>query len=366
MQRKIIHVDMDAFYASIEQLDNPELLGRPVIVGGRPDSRGVVAACSYEARVFGVRSAMPCSRAYARCPEAVFIHPRLDRYRQVSARIMTIFRSYTDLVEPLSLDEAFLDVTVNKRHEPSATVLAERIRHQIREETGLTASAGVSFNKFIAKIASDLNKPDGLSVIRPEMAASFLATLPIGSFFGVGAVTERRMHQQGSCCGADLLKLSLAELSERFGKQGVFLYHIVRGHDHRPVQPERERKSIGAETTLERDTKDPDRIDAILARLAERVGHTLHRKHVVGTTVTLKVRYADFTTVTRSVTGSVPSADPAHLFASVRFLLGRTEAGKRKVRLLGISVSNLSPLTTTHPRQLLLPFISRHDRNKTG
>ena len=356
MTRKIIHVDMDAFYASVEQLDNPELAGKPVVVGGRPDSRGVVAACSYEARAFGIHSAMPCARAYARCPEAVFIAPRLDRYREISARIMTIFNHYTELVEPLSLDEAYLDVTENFQGECSATVLARRICRQIHEETGLTASAGVSFNKFLAKVASDLRKPNGISVISPEMAAEFMAGLPITSFHGVGTVTAEKMARLGITCGADLLNWSLVRLVEHFGKHGVFFYHIVRGHDRRAVQPQRIRKSIGAETTLRRDTRDRAQINQVISHLAERVGRSLCSRSTFCQTVTLKVRYADFVTVTRSITLNQPLNRTEDITRCVLPLLRRTEAGRKKVRLLGISAGKLTTSPTDRPRQLVLPF----------
>jgi DNA polymerase-4 len=354
--RKIIHIDMDAFYASVEQLDNPELIGTPVVVGGRPDSRGVVAACSYEARAFGIRSAMPCARAYARCPDAVFIAPRLSRYREISARIMNIFRSYTELVEPLSLDEAYLDVTDNSQGEPSATVLARRICRQIHEETGLTASAGVSFNKFLAKVASDLRKPNGISVITPDMAADFLAALPIASFHGVGAVTAEKMARLGITRGADLLSWSLPRLVEHFGKQGVFFYHIVRGHDQRVVQPQRTRKSIGAETTLRRDTRDTTQINQILTHLAERVSRSLCSRSAYCRTVTLKVRYANFVTITRSTTLDRPLNRTEDIVHCVLPLLARTEAGQQKVRLLGIAAAKLTTAPADRPRQLLLPF----------
>jgi len=354
--RKIIHIDMDAFYASVEQLDNPELAGKPVVVGGRPDSRGVVAACSYEARAFGIRSAMPCAHAYARCPDAVFIAPRLDRYRQLSARIMDIFRHFTALVEPLSLDEAYLDVTDNHQSEPSATVLARRICRMIHEETGLTASAGVSFNKFLAKVASDLRKPNGISVISPEMAADFLAGLPIASFHGVGTVTAEKMARLGITCGADLLTWPLPRLVEHFGKQGVFFYHIVRGNDQRVVQPQRIRKSIGAETTLRRDTRDRSQINQVITHLAGRVSRSLVNRATFCQTVTLKVRYANFVTVTRSITLDRPLHRAEDIVRCVMPLLARTEAGRKKVRLLGISAAKLTTSPADRPRQLPLPF----------
>lgn len=356
MTRKIIHIDMDAFYASVEQLDNPELIGKPVVVGGRPGSRGVVAACSYEARAFGITSAMPSARAYARCPDAVFIAPRLDRYREISARIMEIFSRYTELVEPLSLDEAYLDVTDNFRGEPSATVLARLICRQIHEETGLTASAGVSFNKFLAKIASDLRKPNGIAVISPEVASEFLAGLPIASFHGVGRVTAEKMTRLGIARGSDLLNWSLPGLVEHFGKQGIFFYHMVRGRDQRVVQPRRIRKSIGAETTLQRDTRDRAHINEVITHLAERVGRSLSRRATFCQTVTLKVRYADFVTVTRSTTLDRPLNRAEDIIRCVLPLLTRTEVGRKKVRLLGITAAKLTAASAGRPRQLALPF----------
>jgi DNA polymerase-4 len=354
--RKIIHVDMDAFYASVEQLDNPELKGKPVIVGGRPDSRGVVAACSYEARKFGIRSAMPCARASSLCPEAIFLSPRMSRYRELSDLIMKIFRQYTDIVEPLSLDEAFLDITVNKSNQLSATILAREICQKIFHETGLTASAGVSCNKFVAKIASDLNKPNGISVIKPEQILDFLASLPIGKFFGVGKVTEKKMISLGIRNGADLRGWSLENLVHHFGKQGSFYFNIVRGKDNRDVQSERTRKSLGAERTLKEDTRDIEQIEVIIAGLVERIGTVLANKQWAAQTVTLKVRYSDFTTITRSLTPREPLVSSADIQQYVDNLIARTEAGQRLVRLLGISLSNLFPARHKRPRQLVLPF----------
>jgi DNA polymerase-4 len=347
---------MDAFYASVEQHDNPELKGKPVIVGGRPDSRGVVAACSYEARTFGIHSAMPCSRAYHLCPQAIFIRPRLDRYREISGRIMAIFRQYTDKIEPLSLDEAFLDLTENKKGLSSATLLASDICKRILHETGLTASAGVSCNKFVAKIASDLNKPNGISVIKPEEILGFLATLPIGKFYGVGAVTEKKMRSLGINSGSDLRNWSLERLVEQFGKHGIFYYNIVRGRDNREVQSTRVRKSLGSEQTLSEDTQDLQQIRDILSRLATKIGGQLENKNTAGHTVTLKVRYSDFTTITRSLTNPAPFRNGSDIEAVLESLLARTEAGLRQVRLLGISLSNLVPADQHMTRQLPLPF----------
>ena len=347
---------MDAFYASVEQLDNPELQNRPVIVGGRPDSRGVVAACSYEARKYGIHSAMPCFQAYQRCPQAHFIRPRIDRYREISFTIQQIFRQYTDLVEPLSLDEAFLDITINHKNQKSATILAQQICAQIHAETGLTASAGVSCNKFVAKIASDINKPAGITVIKPEDIPEFLGSLPIAKFYGVGRVTEKKMLSLGIKTGADLRAHTREQLVDSFGKQGLFYYDIVRGRDPRPVQPSRTRKSIGAETTLKSDTDDIDEILAIAAALAARISESLASRNSAFKTLTLKIRYADFTTVTRSVTVKAILVYPEDILGLVPRLLDATEAGYRKVRLVGLSVSQLVPKQSPSPRQLRLPF----------
>jgi len=357
--RKIIHIDMDAFFASVEQLDRPELKGLPVIVGGNPQSRGVVAACSYEARAFGIHSAMPCGRAHQLCPQAVFIKPRMARYQEISRQIMALFRNYTELVEPLSVDEAFLDVTDNQMGEPSATRIAQAIRADIKASLGLTASAGVSYNKFLAKIASGHNKPDGLTVIPPDRARDFIATLPIGKFYGVGRVTEKKMQAQGIRCGADLLRFSQQELVCLFGKTGLFFHDIARGLDQRPVEPVRVRKSIGTETTLSEDIKDHAQISTLLYQLVARVAELLSEKQTGGRTLTLKVRYSDFTTVTRSCTTREGFFAAGDILAQLPRLLSATEAGRRKVRLLGLTIANLcdeQEAGRLRIRQLVLPF----------
>lgn len=356
-KRKIIHIDMDAFYASVEQRDNPEFRGRPLVVGGRPEGRGVVAACSYEARKFGIHSAMPCSRAARLCPSLIFTKPQLDRYREVSRQIMTIFRQYTDIIEPLSLDEAFLDVTANFLDEPSATIIANQIRKDIHRQLQLTCSAGVSFNKFIAKVASDVNKPDGITVIPPEAALQFISNLPIGRFFGVGKVTEKKMFKLGIRKGADLLKYNEDALTFHFGKAGVFLYNIVKGNDDRPVEPRRERKSIGSETTLSRDTNDLLEIKSILSTVADKVGAALLKKKCGGNTLTLKIKYHDFVTISRSHTTNSPIYSSADIQNILPRLLVSCNAGEKKVRLLGLSVSKLVE-ENSGPKQLLLPFVS--------
>ncbi len=354
---------MDAFFASVEQMDNPELRNRPLIVGGDPQGRGVVAACSYQARKFGIHSAMSCARAYSLCPQALFVRPRKERYSEVSQQIMAIFRDYTALVEPLSLDEAFLDITQNNKAIPSATWVAETIRKEIFETTGLTASAGVSCNKFLAKVASDINKPNGLTVITPEQALPFIRTLPVRKFFGVGRVTEQRMLQLGIKTGADLQRYSREELTKLFGKSGNFFYDIVRGIDNRPVQPRRGRKSIGTETTLEKDIRDQETMLTILTQQAKQVSNSLAAKEMAGRTLTLKIRYHNFSTVTRSITLAAGFCDTEDIIQRIPALLAATDAGKKLVRLLGLTVSNLCSKAEIEQernkpvlKQLLLPF----------
>jgi DNA polymerase-4 len=357
--RKIVHIDMDAFYASVEQRDDPKLKGKPVIVGGDPSSRGVVAACSYEARRFKIHSAMACATAYRLCPQAFFIRPRFDVYKAVSYQIREIFFQYTDLVEPLSLDEAFLDVTHNKLGLSSATQIAQQICTQIVHVTGgLTASAGVSFNKFLAKVASDCNKPNGITVITPEDAPAFIDQLPIRRFFGVGRVTEERMLNLGIKTGADLKKISLERLVQYFGKAGNYYYHIAHGRDDRPVQPNRIRKSYGKEITLKSDIDDTNQMIAILDDLAKKVMDGLRCEDRQGLTLTLKVKYHDFQTATRSITFSEPINSTSLVMAAVKKLLSNTDAGKIKVRLLGITVSNFLDAQQNSKGwvQLPLPF----------
>ena len=357
--RKIIHIDMDAFYASVEQRDNPELKGKPVVVGGDPHSRGVVAACSYEARKFGIHSAMPAATAYRLCPEAVFIRSRFDVYRSVSKQIREIFCEYTDLVEPLSLDEAFLDVTDNRKGNPSATLIARDIKKRICHRTGgLTASAGVSFNKFIAKVASDFDKPDGITVVTPEMADEFIDRLPIRKFFGVGKVTEKKMRNLGIRTGADLQAYHREQLIGLFGKSGGYFYDIAHGLDERPVEPNRIRKSMGQETTLVEDIDDRERMLEILDEIALDLESDLSESGRRGRTITLKIKYADFQQITRSVTLDQPVDSASVMMQQVNQLVLKTEAGKRRVRLLGISISNFEDLDVCAgpSRQLPLPL----------
>jgi len=350
---------MDAFYASVEQRDRPEFKGKPVIVGGDPKSRGVVAACSYEARKFGIHSAMPSVTAYRLCPDAVFIRSRFDVYRAVSSQIREIFYEYTDLVEPLSLDEAFLDVTENYKGMPSATLIAREIKKKIYDRTGgLTSSAGVSFNKFIAKVASDINKPDGITVITPEMADEFIDKLPIRKFFGVGKVTEGKMLNLGIKTGADLKKYKKEQLIQIFGKSGRYFYDTAHGLDERPVDPNRIRKSIGKETTFPEDLNDTDQMIEILEDIAAKLENSLIKKDAKGRTITLKVKYFDFQSITRSITVDEPAESASVIMKYVKPLLAKTEAGDKKVRLLGISISNFDDqeIKVERYRQLLLPF----------
>jgi DNA polymerase-4 len=338
--RKIVHIDMDAFFASVEQLDNPELRGKPVAVGGNR-LKGVVAAASYEARKFGVRSAMPSVTAARLCPELIFVKPRFERYKEMSLKIRDIFYRYTDLVEPLSLDEAYLDITENKPGILSAREVAERIRADIFRETGLTASAGVSFNKFLAKMASDLNKPNGLAVITREKAIPFLEQLPIGKFFGIGKATASKMEKLGIRTGADLKTWSEIDLAYRFGKAGRWYYRIVRGEDDRRVEPGRVRKSVGAERTFSQDLTTPEQWNEEVAWLAEKVSSRLQAIPATGRTVTLKIKYNDFTQVTRSHT----SGEYLHHTQALRQwgerLLQSPSWPEKPVRLLGLTVSGL-------------------------
>ena len=343
-QRKIIHIDMDAFYASVEQRDFPRYRGQPLIVGGDPDKRGVVAAASYEARRYGIHSAMPSAWAYRRCPQAIFVRPRFEVYRQVSGEIHSIFQDYTDRVEPLSLDEAYLDVSAVERCQGSATLIAREIKQRIGSQTGLTASAGVSYNKFLAKLASDINKPDGLYLITPERGPDFIAALPVGKFHGVGKATAARMNALAIHTGADLRAWSLERLQQQFGKVGAFYYQIARGVDEREVISQRVRKSLGTETTFEHDLADRAEMLAVLNRLAAEVADDLAAKGLVGMTVTVKVKYADFEQVTRSRTVTRPIREVTAIRALLPELLERTDAGTRRVRLLGVTVSSLKSL----------------------
>lgn len=351
--RKIIHVDMDAFYASVEQRDNPELRGKPVAVGGARE-RGVVAAASYEARRFGVRSAMPSVTARRKCPDLIFVRPRFEVYREISQQIRRIFADYTPVIEPLALDEAYLDVTDNLKGMTSATQIAEEIRARIRAETGLTASAGVSYNKFLAKIASDYRKPDGLFVITPKVGPAFVETLEVGRFHGVGPATRDKMNRLGIATGADLKAQSLEFLERHFGKAGAHYYWISRGVDGRPVRANRIRKSIGAEHTFLEDLHDVAAARAALAPIVEKVWAACEKNQIRGRTVTLKVKYADFRLITRSRT-SAATIDARDSFERIALeLLAPVFPSAKGVRLLGLSLSSLQDPASASPRQLSL------------
>jgi DNA polymerase-4 len=348
--RKIIHVDMDAFYASVEQRDDPALRGKPVAVGG--GHRGVVTAASYEARKYGVRSAMPSVTARRRCPDLIFVKPHFDVYRSVSQQIRAIFSDYTDLVEPLSLDEAYLDVTGDRLGLGSARAIAEDIRRRIREETGLTASAGVSYCKFIAKLASDHRKPDGLTVITPERGPEFVASLPIARFHGVGPVTARKMERLGIFTGADMQAWSLPQLQAHFGSSAEWYWRICRGIDDREVKPDRPYKSVSAERTFDEDLSDRDRLAAELERIAGYAWARVERAEVVGRTVTLKVKYGDFTIITRSKSFASPVPELAAFTAAGQGLLAALFPLPGGIRLLGLGLHNLCEDGESVPLQL--------------
>jgi DNA polymerase IV len=351
--RKIIHLDMDAFYASVEQRDDPSLRGKPVAVGGSPQGRGVVAACSYEARKFGVRSAMPMARALRLCPSLEIVRPDFAKYRAVSQQVMAILRSVTPLVEPLSLDEAYLDVTGNSLGEPFAMEVAKHLKRRIREETGLTASAGVAPNKFLAKIASGWAKPDGLTVIAPERMEAFLAQLPVEALWGVGPVTAKKLRAIGIEKLVDVRSADEARLRKAVGSLADWLRRLAHGDDPREVKPDRPWKSVSCEDTYPEDLTELREMRAEIARLAKRTAASLQKKGLVARTVTIKVRYADFTTVTRSHTEAPATRDETRIAERARLLLDRTQAGARAVRLLGVGVHGLEPAAAQAPRDLL-------------
>ena len=338
--RKIIHVDMDAYYASVEQMDNPKLQGKPVAVGGS-EKRGVVSAASYEARKFGVRSAMSGLMAKRNCPDIIFVSPRFDRYQEISKKIRTIFYDYTDLVEPLSLDEAYLDVTENKKGNPSASLIAKEIRERIFNEVGLTASAGISINKFVAKIASDYNKPNGQKTVNPEDVLEFLEQLDIRKFFGIGKVTAEKMYQKGIFTGKDLKSKSEDYLEKYFGKSGRSYYYIVRGIHNNEVKPNRIRKSLAAERTFSKNLSSEIFMLEKLEHIAEEVSKRLTKSKVAGKTITLKIKYSDFTLQTRSKTLPYFVSDKTLILETAKDLLYQ-EKLSNSVRLLGISLSNLN------------------------
>lgn len=339
--RKIIHIDMDAFFAAVEQRDFPQYRNKPIIVGGMPDSRGVVATCSYEARRFGIHSAMPSSQAYRLCPQGIFIKPRFEAYKEASNQIRQIFAEYTDLIEPVSLDEAYIDVTQSELFQGSATLIAKAIKQSILNKTELVASAGVSYNKFLAKIASDQDKPDGLFLITPDQGAEFVEQLPIGKFHGIGKATEKKMHALGIKKGIDLKQQSLTFLQQTFGKAGHHYYQISRGVDHRLVNNHRETKSVGVEITFQSDIQNKIEVISNLLILLEKAIFKLKQKKLKAQTITIKIKYHDFVQITRSQT--LPQACEQILEAETIFesLLNKTDIGKRKIRLLGVTLSSL-------------------------
>lgn len=338
--RKIIHVDMDAFYASVEQMDNPALRGKPIAVGGS-ENRGVVSAASYEARKFGVRSAISGVLAKKYCPEIIFVRPRFDRYKEISNKIHEIFHDYTDLVEPLSLDEAYLDVTHNKKGNPSASLLAEEIRLRILNEVGISASAGISINKFVAKIASDVNKPNGQKTVNPDEVEAFLEELPIRKFYGVGKVTTEKMYQLGIFTGTDLKSKSVEFLEKHFGKSGAFYYNVVRGIHNSEVKSNRITKSVAAENTFDVNLTSEIFMLEQLDKIATSLERRLKKHNISGKTVTLKIKYSDFTQQTRSKTLPYFISDKSLILETVEELLYQ-ERMKDSVRLLGISLNNLN------------------------
>jgi DNA polymerase-4 len=350
--RKIIHIDMDAFYASVEQRDDPALRGRPVAVGGSRE-RGVVAAASYEARTFGVRSAMPSLKAARLCPDLVFVKPRFDVYRAVSQQIRAIFAEHTPFIEPLSLDEAYLDVTENLKGLPTAVQVAREIRARILETTGLTASAGISYNKFLAKLASDQRKPNGQFVITPELGPAFVEALEVSRFHGIGPATAAKMERLGIRTGKDLRAWPLAALTEQFGKAGAHFHAIARGQDDRPVVPDRPRKSSGSETTYPKDLATPAEVEAGIGALADEVWAWCEKTGARGRTLTVKVRYADFLTVTRSRTVAPPIASRAGLAGIAVALVRGVFPLRRAVRLLGVTVSGFEPGPVAAPQGAL-------------
>ena len=339
--RKIIHIDMDAFFASVEQRDDPALRGKPVAVG-HAAARGVVAAASYEARVFGVRSALPSVTALRRCPALVFVKPRFEVYRAVSRQIHAIFAEYTDLIQPLSLDEAYLDVTANRMNLPTAWATAKAIRARIAAETGLTASAGISYNKFLAKLASDQRKPNGQFAVTPEMGAAWVESLPVARFHGVGPVTARRMEALGILAGADLRAQPIELLREHFGSAATWYHAIARGEDDRPVDPDRTRKSSGSETTFDRDLTDPAEIEAGVLRMADDVWAWCAKAQSFGRTVTVKIKYGDFQQISRSQTVTAPIDDQASLRTAATALIRSVLPPAKGIRLVGVTVSNFA------------------------
>ena len=348
IQRKIIHIDMDAFYASVEQLDNPDLIGKPIAVGGN-EIRGVVSAASYEARKFGVRSAMSGTQAAKLCADLIFVKPNFERYKEVSKQIRKIFYEYTDLVEPLSLDEAYLDVTENKKGNPSATLIAKEIRQKIFEVTGLTASAGISVNKFVAKIASDFNKPNGQKTVNPEEVEAFIEVLDVKKFYGIGKVTAEKMYQLGIYSGIDLKTKSIDYLEKHFGNSGKSYYNLSRGISFSQVKPNREMISVGAERTFNKNLSSEIYMEERLKNIAEEIERRIKKYKIAGKTITLKIKYSDFSQQTRSKTVQYFISDKNLIFETAKELLYQ-EKLKNSVRLLGISLNNLN----THQKKFVV------------
>lgn len=361
--RRILHIDMDAFYASVEQQDNPALKGRPVIVGGSPEARGVVSAASYEARVFGIHSAQPAARARKLCPQGVFLPVRMERYREVSRHIFEIFREYTPRIEPLSLDESFLDVTGCETLFGPARQIAAELKKKIRNRTGLTASAGIAPNKFLAKIASDWEKPDGLVEIKPEEVGAFLENLPVAKLWGVGKATEEILMEMGIARAGQLARHPPETLVKKLGKFGLELLALARGEDDRPVAAGEEAKSVSQEKTFTPDLADRRQMFRIILEQAEEVGWELRRQRVKGQTVQLKVRYPDFTLITRSQTLPIPTDAGMEIYRTALGLLEKTEAFARKVRLLGVGVSNLRPRDDPSPRGLFDSYREKEEKS---
>jgi DNA polymerase-4 len=347
-QRKIILIDMDAFYASVEQLDNPDLKGKPIAVGGS-EIRGVVSAASYEARKFGVRSAMSGAQATRLCADLIFVKPNFERYKEVSKQIRNIFYEYTDLVEPLSLDEAYLDVTENKKGNPSATLIAKEIRQKIFEATGLTASAGISVNKFVAKIASDFNKPNGQKTVNPDEVTAFIEVLDVKKFYGIGKVTAEKMYKLGIYTGIDLKTKSLEYLEKHFGNSGKSYYNLSRGISYSQVKPNREMKSVGAERTFNKNLSSEIYMEERLKNIAEEIERRIKKYNIAGKTITLKIKYSDFSQQTRSKTVPYFISDKNLIFETAKELLYQ-EKLKNSVRLLGISLNNLN----THQKKFVV------------
>jgi DNA polymerase-4 len=355
MYQKIIHLDMDAFYASIEKRDNPSLKNKPVIVGGLPNKRGVVSTCSYEARKFGVHSAMPSAKALKLCRNAVFILPDIEKYKKESKKIFEIYKKYAEVMEPLSLDEAFLDVTSDKASIGSASETAQIIKNEVYSKTGLCVSAGVSFNKFLAKLASDMEKPDGLTIITPQKAPFIIENLPVEKFFGIGKQTAKKMHYHKIYTGKDLLNAGEEKLTRLFGKHGKLFHDFASGRDQRPVSDHRERKSCGREITFGKDISDMKKIIQIVKKLCIKVSELIKSIEVKPHTITLKIRYFDFHTITRSTTSGFYFLEPQEIYSLIIPLLEKTQTGKKSIRLIGISASNFEKKDNCL-RQLIFNF----------